>query len=324
MKQQLIWTLVWLLTSLSSLAAPPSTTGFIRVDQFGYLQNARKVAVVVNPQLGSNAGTPFNASAGVNQYQVRRWADDAVVFTGTLQVWRDGVTQTQSGDKGWWFDFSSVNTPGSYYVFDVGNNVGSYRFEIGDNVYADVLKAAVRTYFYQRINFAKQPPYTDAKWADVATHEWPGQDRQATSRYAKGNMSTARDLHGGWMDAGDMNKYVTFAEEPVALLLEAYRLNPAVFGDNFNIPESGNGIPDILDEVKWELDFMRRMQDATGTGGLLLKVGVDNYDESDRNGGLPPSADRRPRYYLPECTSSTLSGLLCLPWRVRFIEPFRN
>lgn len=303
MKQQIIWTLVWLLTMFRSYAEPPSITGFIRVDQFGYLQNARKVAVVVSPQVGSNAGTPFNASTGANQYQVRRWSDDAVVYTGTIQTWRDGATQTQSGDKGWWFDFSSVNTPGSYYVFDVGNKVGSYRFEIGDNVYKEVLKAAVRTYFYQRINVAKQPPYTDAKWADGASHEGPLQDRQATSRYAKGDLTTARDVHGGWMDAGDMNKYVTFAEEPVALLLEAYRLNPAVFTDDFNIPESGNGVPDILDEIKWELDFMRRMQDATGTGGLLLKVGVDNYDETN-----PPSADRRPRYYLPECTSSTLSG----------------
>lgn len=287
-----------------SWAAPPGTTEFIRIDQFGYLQNARKVAVIVSPQVGLNAGTPFNASIGPNQYQVRRWTDDAVVFMGTLQTWKDGVTQAQSGDKGWWFDFSTVNTPGSYYVFDVGRNVGSYRFEIGDKVYDEVLKAAVRTYFYQRINGAKQPPYTDPKWADAASHEGPGQDRQATSRYAKGDKSTAKDVSGGWMDAGDMNKYVTFAEEPVALLLEAYRYNPAVFGDNVNIPESGNGVPDILDEVKWELDFMRRMQDATGTGGLLLKVGVDTY-----NGGVtPPSADKRPRYYLPECTSSTLSG----------------
>ncbi|GAA4469675.1 hypothetical protein GCM10023189_57080 [Nibrella saemangeumensis] len=303
MKKQLLWLLVWLLTTYPSLSSPPTTTGFIRVDQFGYLQNARKVAVIINPQVGSNANQPFNASTGPNQYQVRRWSDDTVVFSGTIQAWNNGATQTSSGDKGWWFDFSPVNTPGSYYIFDVGNNVGSYRFEIGDNVYNEVLKAAVRTYFYQRINFAKQPPYTDAKWADGATHEGPGQDREATSRYAKGDMSTARDLHGGWMDAGDMNKYVTFAEEPVVLLLESYRLNPSVFGDNVNIPESGNGIPDILDEVKWELDFMRRMQDATGTGGLFLKVGVDNYNETN-----PPSADTRPRYYLPECTSSTLSG----------------
>ncbi|WP_158600201.1 glycoside hydrolase family 9 protein [Fibrisoma montanum] len=303
MKQQIVWILVWLLTINCSLAAPPTTTGAIRIDQFGYLQNARKVAVIVNPQAGSNASQPFNASTGVNQYQVRRWTDDAVVFSGTIQAWKDGVTQASSGDKGWWFDFSQVNTPGSYYVFDVGNNVGSYRFEIGDNVYNEVLKAAVRTYFYQRINFAKQPPYTDLKWADGATHQGPGQDREARSRHAKTDPLTARDVSGGWMDAGDMNKYVTFAEEPVAILLESYRLNPSVFGDNFNIPESGNGIPDILDEVKWELDFMKRMQDATGTDGLLLKVGVDNYNETN-----PPSADTRPRYYLPECTSSTLSG----------------
>ncbi|HEV7346887.1 glycoside hydrolase family 9 protein [Telluribacter sp.] len=303
MKSKLLWTFVWVLTAFQSLASPPSTTGFIRVDQFGYLQNSRKVAVIVNPQVGSNASQQFNASTGENQYQVRRWTDDAVVFSGTIQAWKDGITQATSGDKGWWFDFSVVNAPGLYYLFDVGNNVGSYRFEIGDNVYNEVLKAVVRTYYYQRINFAKQPPYTDAKWADAATHEGPGQDRQATSRFAKGDMSTARDLHGGWMDAGDMNKYVTFAEEPVALLVESYRLNPSVFGDNFNIPESGNGIPDILDEVKWELDFLKRMQDATGTGGLFLKVGVDNYNETS-----PPSADKRPRYYLPECTSSTLSG----------------
>ncbi|TAE28809.1 MAG: glycoside hydrolase [Cytophagales bacterium] len=307
-KQQITWTLVWLLTLYGAWAATPSTTGFIRVDQFGYLQNARKVAVIVDPQVGSNANTHFTPSTGANQYQVRRWADDAVVFAGTIQSWKEGVTQQTSGDKGWWFDFSTVNTPGSYYLFDVGNNVGSYRFEIGDNVYAEVLKAALRTFYYQRINFAKQTPYADPKWTDAATHEGPLQDRQATSRYAKGDLSTAKDLHGGWMDAGDMNKYVTFAEEPVGLLLESYRLNPSAFGDNLNIPESGNGLPDVLDEVKWELDWLRRMQDATGTGGLFLKVGVDNYNESNRNDGPPPSADRRPRYYLPECTASTLSG----------------
>lgn len=308
MKQQILWVLVWLTTLYNAWAAPPVTNANIRVDQFGYLQNARKVAVIINPQAGANAGQTFNASTGTNQYQVRRWSDDAVVFSGTLQAWNNGATQASSGDKGWWFDFSMVNTPGAYYIFDTGNNVGSYRFDIGDQVYKDVLKAAVRTYYYQRINFAKVAPYTDPKWADAATHEWPKQDREARSAKDKTNARTAKDLHGGWMDAGDMNKYVTFAEEPVALLLEAYRLNPAVFGDDFNIPESGNGVPDILDEVKYELEFIKRMQDATGTDGLLLKVGVDTWDESDRAGGLPPSADKRPRYYLPECTSSTLSG----------------
>ncbi len=259
--------------------------------------------MIADPQVGFNAAETFNPGTGANQYQVRRWDNDAIVFTGTLQQWNGGATHTQSGDRGWWFDFSSVTTPGSYYVFDVVNNAGSFRFEIGDNVYDEVLKHTMRTYFYQRINFAKQSPYTDSKWADGAWFEGPNQDRFATSRFAKGNMTTAKDVHGGWMDAGDLNKYTTFANSAVIQLVEAYRINPNVFKDNYNIPESGNGIPDILDELKWELDFFKRMQDATGTNGFLLKVGVDNYNEV-----TPPSTDTRPRYYLPECTAGTISG----------------
>ncbi|MFZ9661646.1 MAG: glycoside hydrolase family 9 protein, partial [Chitinophagaceae bacterium] len=116
-------------------------------------------------------------------------------------------------------------------------------------------------------------------------------------------MSTAKDVSGGWMDAGDKNKYTTFAHNAVIQLLEAYRINPSVFRDDYNIPESGNGIPDILDELKYELDFLKRMQDATGTNGFMLKVGFDNYIEVS-----PPSADSSPRYYIGECTSSSIAG----------------
>ncbi len=291
----MIWSSAW--------SAPSQTTPYIKIDQFGYLLTSKKVAVVVDPQVGYNAAEAFSPGTGANQYQIRRWNDDAVVFSGTLQVWNGGTTHAQSGDRGWWFDFSSVTSPGSYYVFDLTNNVGSYRFDIGASVYDEAMKHAVRTFYYQRLNFAKQTPYTDSKWADGASYEGANQDRFATSRYNKGNASTAKDLHGGWMDAGDVNKYTTFAESAVIQLAEAYRINPAVFKDNYNIPESGNGTPDILDELKYELDFLKRMQDATGTNGFLLKVGVDNYNEVS-----PISTDTRPRYYLPECTSATLAG----------------
>ncbi|MBK8427206.1 MAG: glycoside hydrolase family 9 protein [Lewinellaceae bacterium] len=73
----------------------------------------------------------------------------------------------------------------------------------------EVMKQA-RMYFYQRLNFAKQPPYTDTKWADATGYEGPNQDHAARSRWAKTDPNTARDLHGGWMDAGDVNKYTTF------------------------------------------------------------------------------------------------------------------
>ena len=301
-----IVTIAFLLLTISSFsfAIPPGTTSkHIKIDQFGYLPNSKKIAVIVDPQVGYNAAESFSPGTGVNQYQVRRWLDDVVVFSGTLTLWNGGATHAQSGDRGWWFDFSSVTTTGSYYIYDVANAVGSYRFEIGANVYSNVLKQAARMYFYQRVNQAKQPPFTDAKWADASSFEGANQDRAARSRYEKTNPATARDVRGGWYDAGDYNKYVTFAQGPMCNLLETYRMHPSFFTDDYNIPESGNGIPDILDEVKWEMDFFKRMQDATGTNGLLLKVGADNF-----NSGSPPSTDNNPRYYVPECTSSTLTG----------------
>ena len=284
-------------------AAPGNISPYLKIDQFGYLCTAKKVAVIVDPQSGYNAAEAFSPGTGANQYQIRRWTDDVVVFTGTLQAWNGGATHAQSGDRGWWFDFSTMTTAGAYYVYDVANNVGSYRFEVGDNVYQEVLKHAARVFFYQRIGIAKTTAHSDAKWTDAAWYTGANQDQAARSRWDKTNPATARDLSGGWFDAGDPNKYTTFAQNVILELLESYRMNPSVFADNYNIPESGNGTPDLLDEVKWELDFFKKMQDATGTNGFFLKVGVDNYSTVS-----PPSLDTRPRYYVPECTSATLSG----------------
>lgn len=290
----------WSICFLHQLPAQTPACPFIRLDQFGYRPEAQKVAVIADPQAGFDAGQSFTPGTS---YEVRRLSDGQSVFSGAPVIWKNGATHAQSGDRGWQFDFSAVTTPGEYYLHDVQKNVSSHPFEIGAGVYAEVLRQAVRTYFYQRLNFAKQPPFTDPKWADAAAYEGPGQDQAARSRWAKTDPATARDVRGGWMDAGDVNKYTTFAEGAVLQLLEAYRRYPAAFTDDFNIPESGNGIPDLLDELRWELDFLKRMQDATGTNGFLLKVGVDNYNDVS-----PPSADTRPRYYLPECTSATLAG----------------
>jgi hypothetical protein len=295
--------LLLLLGAGAAPAVPSATVPWIKVDQFGYQPAMQKVAVVVDPQAGFNAAEAFAPGTGSGQYQIRRWADDVVVHTGTLQAWKSGATHAQSGDRGWHYDFSALTAAGAYYIWDSARQVGSGRFEIGSAVYAPVLRHAVRMFYHQRLNHAKVAPYVDARWADAAAYERPGQDRSATSRWAKGQAATARDLSGGWMDAGDTNKYVTFAQSAVLQLLDAYRMSPAVFRDDFGIPESGNGLPDLLDELKWELDFLRRMQDASGTHGLFLKVGVDNYTDIS-----PPSADARPRYYLPECTSATLAG----------------
>jgi endoglucanase len=294
--------LVLLCLGTAAAAQLGTASNNIRIDQFGYYPASRKVAVIAKPISGFNVTSEgaYDPSTGANAFQVLRWSDNAVVYSGTLTAWNGGATHSQSGDKGWWFDFTSVTTPGSYYLYDAANNVRSYRFVIGSTVYDDALKEALRTFFYQRINGAKQTPYADSRWADGAAFGGTNQDYSARSL----SNTDPKDLSGGWMDAGDYNKYTTFAADALLPLLDSYRSYPAVFGDNNNIPESGNGVPDLLDEVKWELDWYKRMQDATGTNrGLFLKVGVTTW-----NSATPPSTDANPRYYVGECTSATISG----------------
>ncbi len=283
-------------------AAIPGVTvqKYMMVDQFGYRPGDDKVAVLVNPQVGFNASDSYTPGSTL---QVRRVSDDAVVFTGAPTAWNQGATQSSSGDKGWWFDFSSVTAEGEYYIYDVQGNCKSYDFIIGDDVYKDVLKAAIRTFYYQRIGTPHLAQHAGAAFADTAAFVGPHQDTQARNVFDRNNAATERDLSGGWMDAGDYNKYVTFTAQPINELLSAYEQNPEIFTDDYNIPESGNGIPDVLDEVKWELDWLKKMQE--NDGGVLMKVG---FPSSGGTGdfGNPPSTITRARYYLPKSSASTI------------------
>jgi len=285
--------LLTIVTAQQSTAAPATTTQFIKIDQFGYRPNDEKIAVISDPQTGYNSSTPFTPGT---TYQVRDWNTDAVVFTGSPVAWNNGATQAQSGDKVWWFDFTSLTTQGEYYIFDVTNNVGSYKFSIDPCVYNQVLKQALRMFYYQRCGCAKTAASAGTGWADAACHAGTKQDKDCRL-YNNTNVSTSKNLSGGWHDAGDYNKYVNFSFSAVMDLLLAYKENPTVFGDDNNIPESGNGVPDILDEVKYELDWLLKMQQSNGS--VLSVVG----------GGAasPPSADTAQRKYGPANTSATLT-----------------
>lgn len=278
----------------TSFAIPAITDNHIKVDQFGYRTSDKKIAVISNPVTGYNNGSPF--TPGTN-YQIRKYNDDAIVYSGTITLWNAGATHSQSGDKVWWFDFSNVTAAGSYYVFDVTKNVGSYKFEINDFVYQSPLKQAMRTFYYQRCGAGKNSPYAQTGWTDAACHTGSLQDLDCRL-YNNTIVATSKNLSGGWHDAGDYNKYVNFTFETMIDLLLAYKENTSVWTDDFNIPESGNGIPDILDEVKYELDWLLKMQNSNGS--VLSIVGVTNYGSAS-----PPTADHNQRLYGPATTSAT-------------------
>lgn len=275
---------------------------YIVVDQFGYRPEMTKVAVLVDPQRGWNAGDSY-APDGV--FEVRRWEDGSVAFSGRVTAWSGGQVDAASGDRGSWFNFTRLQEPGLYYVYDPKNQVRSHPFEIEPNVYSTVLRAAARMFYFNRANFEKKAPFAclgDRCWTQRADNVGPGQDKQARSVSDRKNPKTARDLSGGWWDAGDTNKYVTFSNEAVHQMLTAYQERPDTFTDDFGIPESGNGIPDLIDEVLIELNWLKRMQPDDLEGGALLKVGNVDY------GDPVPEESKLSRFYYPApCSSATIA-----------------
>jgi endoglucanase len=284
-------------------AAPqnaPAATGVnglipvIVYDQFGYLQTALKVAVIRNPQTGYDNTDRFTPGA---TYALIAKSTGQAVKTGAPVPWNGGATDLVSGDKAWWFDFSDVTQRGTYTIRDTVTGVQTGEFDISDGVYENVLMAAVKMFYYQRAGFPKTAATVGAAWADGASHMGAGQDPQ-THPWPGINQTAILDLHGGWYDAGDYNKYTSWAARDIIVLLRAYSENPGAFGDNTNIAESGNGVPDILDEVKWGLDWLVRMQ--MSTGALLCIQGLASAS--------PPSAATGPSYYGPPTTAASLMG----------------
>lgn len=282
-------------TETETSSAEPKLSAFITVDQFGYRPNAEKIAVIRDPREGFDADESFTPS---DVYALVDADSSEQVFTGAPSPWNDGEVDSSSGDAAWWFDFSSVTTPGTYYVLDVEQGARSDVFDIDAGVYREVLKQAVRTFFYQRAGFAKETPYADAGWADAASHIGDLQDTQCRVYDDADNEATERDVSGGWYDAGDYNKYTNWTANYVVAMLKAYKENPSAWDDDYNIPESGNGIPDIIDEAIWGMDHLIRMQSSDGS--VLSIVSLDHAS--------PPSAASGQSLYGSASTAAALSA----------------
>lgn len=262
------------LLATPTLAAPVSQA--FKLDHFGYRTGDPKVVIVT-----SNPGTTVEL----------RTPADAVAFTipndGGSIVAR-GTDGPASGDTVWWVDFSGFATGGTYRLYSPTLSAQSYDFEIADDVYADPVRTALHTFYLQRCNTPKHSAHAGA-WADASACHMTDTSTGPAAGHTNYGLKT---LTGGWHDAGDYNKYVWGAvSQAVRAMLRAYEQNPTVLrDDDTNIPESGNGTPDLLDEIKWELDWMLAMQ--LPDGSVLSQMHVNGYAST-----APPSADTNVRYY---------------------------
>jgi len=287
-------TLLFILCLISKNAFTQTFSKYILVDQFGYLPESDKIAVIRDPLTGYDADESYTPGS---EFVLVNALTSEQVYTNTIETWNSGAEDGSSGDRAWWFDFSSCTEQGVYFVLDISNNKRSCNFWISYGVYNEILKQAVRSFFYQRAGFDKAQPYANEGWTDGASHIGPLQDKNCRIFNDPNNPETERDLHGGWYDAGDYNKYTSWTANYVVEMMKAYLENPEAWADSYNIPESGNGIPDLLDEAKWGFDHLLRLQNENGS--VLCIV--------DLSHASPPSSATGQSLYGPETTSATLN-----------------
>ena len=220
----------------------------VTVNQIGYQTTDIKTVIVK-----SREETTFSViNADTNESVYEGTFGDAVYDTGSnLGVQRG--------------DFSEVTTPGTYYVSCSTGD--TYTFVIADDAYADVYKDVVLMLYKQRCG-TEVTEEIAGDFAHEACHTGLatvyGTDEQV-------------DVTGGWHDAGDYGRYVVPGAKTIKDLFLTYEDCNAT-SDELGIPESGNGIPDILDEAKWELDWMLKMQ--TADGSVYHKVTCANFPET--------------------------------------------
>ncbi|TYQ16748.1 UNVERIFIED_CONTAM: dockerin type I repeat protein [Acetivibrio alkalicellulosi] len=253
------------------LTSPDKENAFpaIKVNQVGFLESSEKYVFVTGFE------DDFNATVGT-EFQVKRVSDNSVAYSGQLALVTD-FDEYDSGEKVLKAIFTDLKESGLYYITVSADGIdNSPRFKIGNDVYSNLVIDATRYFYYQRANIDLVAPYCT---------DYPREDKtpQDFNCPFASNPSITKDVSKGWYDAGDPNKYVSTGAEAVSTLLWAYEMFSGIFSDNQNnIPESGNGVPDILDEVRWELEWILKMQDSISGGFYARVTFTDNFTSGQR------------------------------------------
>ncbi len=225
----------------------------VAVDQAGYPTLARKEAIV---------------TAFADSFHVLTTDTRTVMFRGPLELASLGDPAT--GLELYKADFTAFTRPGAYLVRTSAGDTSAH-FIIADSVYTSVARAALKGFYYQRCGTALLQAHA-GPWNHPACHTATDAFFHASAESTGYALTT-----GGWHDAGDYGKYIVNAGVTVGTLLLAYEVVPAAFSyDDLGIPESGNGVPDLLDEVRYELQWMLSMQSAGG--GVFFKITKPQFE----------------------------------------------
>ena len=295
------------LSDNSSIVDPPPPIKIIsavRVNQVGYYTKLEKKATVV-----TKATSPI-------AWRLRNNAGTVVKTGETTVVGLDAA----SGDNVHTIDFSDYTIAGDGYTLEVDeanidtsrcNNAVSSRFNIGTGLYSTLQVDAVKYFYLNRSGIPITMPYAENEAVTrPAGHPFDIVSPSVNDWYKD---SYSIDATGGWYDYGDNGKYVKYGGIAAWTMMNQYERSLkagtkdfAPFADNtMNIPESGNGYPDILDETRYEMEMLLKLQipSVKTYGGMVHRKASD---ERWLSLALRPDEDPMKRYLQPPSTAATL------------------
>jgi endoglucanase len=276
----------------------------VRVSSIGYLPGRVKRASV------TATGTTFT---------VKRDADGAVAFTGNLTSAIKDPDTSQSIATA---DFTALADIGKFYV-DVPGVGRSVTFSIGNDVYRDAFVATMLGFYGWRCNTAVSFTFDGQTYSHEACHM-----DDAHTDYV-GSVGGKRDGLKGWHDAGDYGKYTVNAAITVGSLLAAWEEYATVLSTYaWAIPETGGSTPDFLDEVRWELEWVLKMQYSATDGRVSHKLTSLTFDAPSDAGGnaidqwVMPENDKQTRYFVPSGSAAIADFVGMLAKAARIYKPY--
>lgn len=272
----------------------------IRLNQIGFYPGQEKVAVILGE--------------GNTSFSLKDISSGKTVFSGKLG---DIKSSPYSGKKGRIADFSAFTKSGKYEILVDG--VGkSAPFEISKNIHQNVAAGALKGFYYQRASTELPEKYA-GKWARKSGHADDHilihASAVSDSRKENSIISSSR----GWYDAGDYNKYIVNSGITMGTLMSFYEDFPEMSKTlKTDIPESNNALPDILDEVLWNLRWMASMQDPAD-GGVYHKLTNARFD-----GMIMPDECKQPRYVVQKGTAATLDFAAVMAQAARVYSKYQK
>lgn len=274
------------------------TTDEVRINQIGYLPYAIKYAVV----LGSTS----------EQFEIKTADLSTTVFTGVLGREEEFTSADEIVRIA---DFTDLSTPGEYvvYVEDLGN---SDPFKISHDLFVPLSQATIKAFYFNRASTELLAEHAGI-YARAAGHPDTAVVVHPSAASADRPAGTIISTPYGWYDAGDYNKYIVNAGISTYTLLSAYETYPEYYDTlSWNIPESGNSIPDILDEALWNIKWIMSMQDSAD-GGVYNKTTTASFENT-----VPPAYATSTRYVVTKTTASTLDFAAIMAMTARIYKDY--